>query len=171
METKIFTWLGREFVEIVGEVNAGASVESATGQLFQKFANTLTPLGLSLDNTVRVRVFGRDRQARTDATAARSKILSGDRRAASSSFISQLWFDSAARAGLEILAMRPSIPTAQRKPVDFEPARNYLCYLSYDSVIFYSGFTSSAETLEQQVDEVLMAIASARAVSGALTQD
>jgi enamine deaminase RidA (YjgF/YER057c/UK114 family) len=155
METKLFSWLGREFVEICGEARAGVSVESATAELFQKCANALTPLGLSLDNTVRIRVFGRDRQARTDATLARSKILSGSRRAASSSFISQEWFDSAGSSGLELLALRPLNSAAKRKPVDFEPARNYLRYLEYDSLLFFSGFTSEAATLEQQVGEVL----------------
>lgn len=155
METKIFTWLGREFVEISGEAQAGASVESATAALFEKFADSLSRLGLSLDNTARIRVYGRDRQARTDATLARSKILSGQRRAASSSFISQQWFDSAGSAGLELLALRPSNATARRKPVDFEPARNYLCYLEYDGLLFFSGFTSEAATLTQQIQDVL----------------
>ena len=155
METRLFSWLGREFVEISGEAGAETSVESATAELFQKFANALAPLGLSLDNTVRIRVFGRDRQARTDATAARSKILSGSRRAASSSFISQEWFDSAGSGGLELLALRPLNSAALRKPVDFEPARNYLRYLEYDSLIFFSGFTSEAATLAQQVKDVL----------------
>jgi enamine deaminase RidA (YjgF/YER057c/UK114 family) len=155
METKIFSWLCREFVEISGEAKAGAPVESATAQLFQKFADALSQLGLSLDNTARIRVYGRDRQARTDATLARSKILSGSRRAASSSFISQEWFDSAGSGGVELLALRPSNAAAQRKPVDFEPARNYLCYLEYDALLFFSGFTSEAATLEQQVNDVL----------------
>ena len=155
METKLFSWLGREFVEICGEARAGAPVESATAELFQNFANALTPLGLSLDNTVRIRVFGRDRQARTDATLARSKILSGSRRAASSSFISQEWFDSAGSGGLELLAMRPRNSAALRNPVDFEPPRNYLRYLEFDSMLFFSGFTSDAATLERQVGEVL----------------
>ena len=155
METKIFSWLSREFVEICGEAQAGASVQTAMAELFEKFANALTPLGLSLDNTVRIRIFGRDRQGRTDATLARSKILSGSRRAASSSFISQEWFDSAGASGLELLAMRPSSSSVQRHPVDFEPPRNYLCYLEYDSVLFFSGFTSEAVTLEQQVRDVL----------------
>lgn len=155
METKIFTWLGREFVEISGEAPAGASVESATAALFEKFADALSSLGLSLDNTARIRVYGRDRQARTDATLARAKILSGSRRAASSSFISQEWFDSPGSGGLELLALRPSNSTAQRKPADFEPPRNYLCYLEYDSLLFFSGFTSEAATLAQQIQDVL----------------
>ena len=159
METKIFSWLGREFVEICGEAQGGLPIHSsATAQLFQKFADTLSPLGLSLDNTVRVRVFGRDRQARTDATAVRSMILNGSRRAASSSFISQEWFDSNGAAGLELLVMRPLNSAAARIAVDFEPPRNYLRYLEYDSVLFFSGFTSEAATLERQVGEVLTAL-------------
>ena len=85
METKTFSWLGREFVEISGEAQAGASVESATAELFRIFEAALKTNDLSLENTVRMRVFGRDRQARTDATLARSKILSGSGRAANAS--------------------------------------------------------------------------------------
>ena len=148
METKIFTWLGREFVEVFGEAKAGASVESVTAELFARFDGALKSHGLSLDHTARIRVFGRDRQAR-------AKILSGSRRAASSSFISQPWFDSASSAGLELLALRPLNPPVQRKPVDFEPARNYLCYLEYDGLLFFSGFTSEATTLARQIADVL----------------
>lgn len=155
METKIVHWLGREFIEIVGEAQAGASVESATAELFQRFANALTPLGLSLDNAVRIRVYGRDRQGRTDATMARSKVLSGPRRVASSSFISCDWFDGAGAAGLELWVLRPAAAGAARRPVDFSPARNYLCYLDYDGWLFFSGFTSEATTLAQQVSDVL----------------
>jgi len=133
-------------------------VDAATAKLFQKFTETLSKLGLSLDNAARIRVFGRDKQARTDATMARSKILSANRRAASSSFISQDWFDSSAMAGLEMLALLPRHGTAARVPIDFAPARNYLCYLAVDELLFFSGFTSEAATLEQQVDEVLQTL-------------
>ena len=167
MKTKLFNWLGREFVEIVGEGKPGAPPENATNELFRQFEAELKSHSLSLDNTARIRVWGRDREARTLATAARSKILTGNRRAASSSFISRGWFDSDATAGLELLAMRPAGLGAERRPVDFEPARNYLCYLRYDSVLFYSGFTSDAPTLEEQVPAVLRTLANAFAVSGA----
>ena len=56
---------------------------------------------------------------------------------------------------MELWALRPSNAAAQRKPVDFEPARNYLCYLEYDSLRFFSGFTSEAATLAQQIKDVL----------------
>ena len=167
MKTKLFSWLGREFVEVIGEGKAGAPPDSAANELFQQFEAELKSRGLSLDNTARIRVWGRDKDARTLATAARSKILTGNRKAASSSFISREWFDSDATAGLELLAMRSIGSGAERRPVDFEPARNYLCYLRYDSVLFYSGFTSDAATLEEQVPDILRTLANAFAVSGA----
>jgi enamine deaminase RidA (YjgF/YER057c/UK114 family) len=167
MKTKLFSWLGREFVEVIGEGKAGAPPDSAANELFQQFEAELKSRGLSLDNTARIRVWGRDKDARTLATAARSKILTGNRKAASSSFISREWFDSDATVGLELLAMRSISSGAERRPVDFEPARNYLCYLRYDSVLFYSGFTSDAATLEEQVPDILRTLANAFAVSGA----
>lgn len=166
MKTKYFSWLDRDFIEISAEGRAGVPADLATAELFEKLETELKASGLSLDNTARIRVWGRDKDARTLATAARSKILSGNRKAASSSFISSEWFDSDGTAGLDLLAMRPVIPGAQRRPVDFEPARNYLCYLDYESLLFFSGFTSDAGTLAEQVPDLLRALANAYAGSG-----
>jgi len=166
MQVRLFNWLGREFVEIVGEGQDGLAADIATEQLFQRFATELQSHGLSLEDTVRIRVRGRDKDARMLATAARSKILTGQRKAASSSFISQQWFDSDASAGLELVAMKPMNSGADRRPVEFEPARNYLCYLRYDAVLFFSGFTSDAATLAEQVPDVIRALSNAFAVAG-----
>jgi len=166
METKLFHWLDREFVEIRAEGRAGVAGDTATDELFRKFEYELQLHGLSLDNCVRVRVWGSDKGARTLATAVRSKILTGTKKVASSSFISQQWFDSDAVAGLELLAMKPSTGSIDRRPVEFQPARNYLCYLRYDSLLFFSGFTSEAPTLEEQVPEIIQTLANGFAVSG-----
>lgn len=166
MKVKLFNWLGRDFIEIAAEGKPVLSADIATAQLLEKFDMELHTYGLSLDDTVRIRVWGRDRDARALATAARSKILTGQRKAASSSFISQQWFDSDASAGLELLAMKPMNSGADRRPVEFEPARNYLCYLRYDAVLFFSGFTSDAATLAEQVPDVIRALSNAFAVAG-----
>lgn len=167
MESKLFSWRGREFVEISGAGRSRAGADIAVNELFQKFDTELKVHGLSLDNSARLRVWGRDKDARTVGTAARSKILTGNRRAASSSFISQQWFDSDASAGLELLALKPLDSAASRNAVDFETPRNYLCYLDYDGWLFFSGFTSEAPSLEKQAVEVLATIedALARALS------
>jgi hypothetical protein len=171
MQVRLFSWLDREFVEVAAEGRAGVAADVATDELFRRFDDELRSHGLSLDNSMRVRVWARDKGARTLATAARSRILTGKRKVASSSFISPHWFDSDASAGVELLAMKPSNSSAERRPAEFEPVRNYLCYLRYDSVVFYSGYTSDADTLNDQITQVLKTITGARAISGGLTQD
>ena len=171
MQVRVFRWLDREFVEISAESRFGVAADQGIIELFQRFDDELRLHGLSLNNCVRVRIWGRDKAARTVATAARSKVLTGHSKAASSSFISSQWLDSDAVAGLELLAMKPLHSNAERHPAEFEPARNYLCCLRYDSVAFYSGYTSEANTLSDQVTDVLRTITGARAISGGLTQD
>lgn len=158
MKTKVLSWLNREFIKIVGEGKPGATPDRAAMELFQQFDIELRSHGLSLENTARVRVWGKDREARTLATAVRSQILTGARRAASSSFISDEWFDGTGSAGIELWALRPRALNAQRIPVDFDPPRNYLSYLDYDGWVFFSGYTSEAATLEQQATDVLETI-------------
>ena len=67
---------------------------------------------------------------------------------------------------MELLALRPRDDSALRKPVDFDPARNYLCYLDYDGLLFFSGFTSEAATLEQQATDVIGTIGEALGRAG-----
>ena len=171
MQARLYHWFDRDFVEIAAQGRAGVAAGAVTDELFRRFDHELRSYGLSLDNCVRVRVWGRDQDARTLATATRSKILTEKRKAASSSFISQQWFDSDAVVGLELLAMKPLNSSAERRPAEFEPPRNYLCYLRYDSVVFYSGYMSDADTLNDQVTEVFKTITGARAISGGLSHD
>lgn len=171
MQVRVFRWLDREFVGISAESRFGVAADQGIIELFQRFDDELRLHGLSLNNCVRVRIWGRDKSARTVATAARSKVLTGNSKAASSSFISSQWFDSDGVAGLELLAMKPLHSNPERHPAEFEPARNYLSCLRYDSVVFYSGYTSEANTLSDQVMDVLRSITGARAISGGLTQD
>ena len=74
MQKKIFSWLGGEFIELSGEAPPGTSVEEETVALFRSFELELKTHGLSLENTVRTRLWGRDKEARNLGTGARSKI-------------------------------------------------------------------------------------------------
>jgi enamine deaminase RidA (YjgF/YER057c/UK114 family) len=154
MRKRIFSWLAREFISLSSEARATGSVAEQTDDLFRRFEEALRESNLSLDHTVRTRLWGSDAEARELATGARSKILTGKRKAASSSYISASHFDSGARVALDLLAMRPSVAATDRVAVEFEPARLYISQLRYDSVAFVSGFTSERDRLEDQVTEI-----------------
>jgi enamine deaminase RidA (YjgF/YER057c/UK114 family) len=151
MRKIIFSWLGREFMSLYGEARPSGSIEQQTTDLFQRFEAELRAFNLTLEDTVRTRIFGIDKEARDLATHARAKILTGRRKAASSSYVSASHFDSNARVALDLIAMRPSSSSADREPVDFNPPRLYISWLRYDSIAFVSGFTSEADRLEEQV--------------------
>jgi enamine deaminase RidA (YjgF/YER057c/UK114 family) len=166
VQKRIFSWLGREFVELSAEAPSAAAVKEETTALFQNFGQELKAHGFSLENTVRTRLWGRDKEARNLGTAARSKILAVSAKAASSSYVSPQRFDSDAKVAVDLLAMKPSRADAERRPVEFQPPRNYLCYLRYDSLAFLSGYTSDAETLEDQLPQVINAVAGGLTVAG-----
>ena len=70
------------------------------------------------------------------------------------------------KVAVDMLAMKPSQSDAERRPVEFQPPRNYLCYLRYDSRVFLSGYTSDKETLDDQVPQVISAVAGGLTVAG-----
>jgi enamine deaminase RidA (YjgF/YER057c/UK114 family) len=155
MRKIIFPWLDREFILLSGEARGSGRVEQQTDELFERCEAELRVSKLSLEDTVRTRIFGADKEARELATSARAKILTGKRKAASSSYISASHFDSDSRVALDLFAMRPSRRGAEREAVEFEPARAYISQLRYDSVAFVSGYTSELDRLEDQVPAVL----------------
>ena len=159
MRKRIFTWLGKEFIELSGEAKAAANATIEAQELFQRFDQELKAHGLSLDNTVRSRLWGRDRQSRDLGSTERVKILSGKARSASSSYIAPGHFDSSAKVALDLLAMRPSQTSAAKRIVEYDPAIVPIRFLVYDSVVVLSGVTTVLPTLAEQFDNILPRIA------------
>ena len=159
MRKRIFTWLGKEFIELSGEAKAAANATLEAQELFQRFDQELQAHGLSLENTVRSRLWGRDRQSRDLGSTERVKILSGKARSASSSYIAPGHFDSGAKVALDLLAMRPSQTSAAKRIVEYEPAIVPIRFLVYDSVVVLSGVTTVLPTLAEQFDNIFPRIA------------
>src|SRR5213594_1827019 len=155
MTKRIFSWLGREFVELSSEAGSGATATEEAREIFRRFDEELRAIGLSLDHTVRTRLWGRDRGSRDLASAERVRILSGKARLVSSSYIAPVHFDSDARVALDLLAMRPSQAGADKVLREYEPPIVPLRYLIYDSVVFLSGVTAVLPTLEDQLADIL----------------
>jgi len=154
MRKRIFTWLGKEFIELSGEAKAAANATIEAQELFQRIDQELKAHGLSLDNTVRSRLWGRDRQSRDLGSTERVKILSGKARSASSSYIAPGHFDSGAKVALDLIAMRPAQTSAAKRIVEYEPAIVPIRFLVYDSVVVLSGVTTVLPTLAEQFDNI-----------------
>ncbi len=167
MRKKIFLRHEREFTALSGEGQPGKKVGEETQDLFRRADKELKELSLSLENTVRIRIWGKDGEARNQATAERSRILTERTKASSSSYICPGYFDSSANVALDLIAMRPANPNLDRRPVDFDPPRNYLRYLIYDSFLFLSGFTSAGSNLDNQLVQILSEIEVSLADGGA----
>lgn len=155
MRKRIFSWLGKEFVELTGEAKSATTATEEAKELFQRFDRELQNHGLSLANTVRSRLWGRDRESRDQGSNERVKALSGKARSASSSYIAPTHFDSNAMVAMDILAMRPSRPDAEKLLREYNPPIVPLRYLTYDSVVVLSGVTTVLATLDEQLDNIL----------------
>ena len=166
MRARVFTWLGKEFVELSGEAEPALSATIEARQLFERFDRELESHSLSLSNTVRSRLWGRDRASRDLGSVERVKILSGRSRSASSSYIAPGHFDSPAKVGLDLLAMRPSAPSAEKWVVEYIPPIAPIRFLVYDSVVVLSGVTTVLPTLAEQFDNIFPRITGSLADAG-----
>jgi len=151
MKKKIIQWLGREFVDLTCEGEIGATVAEETADLFRRFDKELREMGLFLDHTVRTRLWGRDRESREQAADVRFRILSGQSRSASSSYVAPDHFESEARIAIDLLAMRPSHPSLEKVVKEYDPPKIPIRYLTYDSIVFLSGVTAVKPTLSDQM--------------------
>jgi enamine deaminase RidA (YjgF/YER057c/UK114 family) len=155
MRKRIFSWLARDFVELSAEAKPRSSAAVEARELFNGFDQELKAQGMSLDNTVRSRLWGRDRESRDLGSDERVKILSGKARSASSSYIAPAHFDSEAKVAVDLLAMKPSRADMQKRIVEYDPPIVPIRFLVYDSVVVLSGVTTVLPTLEEQLDNIL----------------
>lgn len=166
MRKKIFSWLGREFIEISGEAKPAANATIEGQELFNRFNQELKSHGLSLDHTVRSRLWGRDPESRDLGSNERVKILSGKARSASSSYIAPGHFDSAAKVAIDLLAMRPTEPNSAKRIVEYDPPIVPIRFLVYDSIVVLSGVTTVLPTLEEQLNNIIPRITGSLADAG-----
>ena len=166
MRKKIFTWLGKEFIELSGEAKPAADATLEAREIFQRFDQELRGHGLSLEHTVRSRLWGRDRQSRDLGSTERVKALSGKARSASSSYIAPAHFDSTGRVAVDLIALRPSLSNAQKHIVEYDPPIVPIRFLVYGSVVVLSGVTTVLPTLAEQFDNIFPRIAGSLADAG-----
>ncbi len=166
MRKKLFLWLGREFITLSCEGKEGMTATDQSREILRSLDEELRGMGLSLENTVRTRLWGRDGQSRTIGSDERVRVLSGKARSASSSYIAPGHFDSNAHVALDLLAMRPSRQGLEKTLVEYDPPITPLRYLVYDSLAFLSGVTAVLPTLGDQMSDILPRISSSLTNAG-----
>lgn len=155
MRKRIFDWHGREFIDLSAEAQPAESATVEARQLFERFDAELRSHGWSLANTVRSRLWGRDRQSRDLGSNERVKALSGSARSASSSYIAPGHFDSAAKVAVDLIAMRPSQAAMVKHVVEYDPPIVPIRFLVYDNFVVLSGVTTVLPTLAGQFDNII----------------
>ena len=155
MRVTMFPWLGREFVSLFCEGNAQGTVIEETRAMYHRLDVELRALGLSLDNTVRTRLWARDRESRDLGGGERVKILSGKARSASSSYIAPDFFTSDARVATDLMALKPQRHEAEKTLKEYDPPVIPLRYLIYDSLVILSGVTAVLPSLSDQMADIL----------------
>jgi len=144
MRLKIFPWLGREFVSLAWEGSGRGTVERETRELFSLFSDRLRGLGLTLDHTVRTRMWVRDMECWHAGVHERVRILKGSARSVSSSHVRPERLGSTARISMDLLAMRP--PADKKEFKEYEPPTIVLRWLKWGGILFLSGVTDMTHT-------------------------
>jgi enamine deaminase RidA (YjgF/YER057c/UK114 family) len=141
------------------------SVTGETAAIFARFDERLRAQGLSLDNTVRTRLWARDMPCWENGVKERARILAGSARSVSSSHIRPDRFASTGRIAVDLLAMRPNAGQAKHT-VEYDPAGIVLRYLDWEGVVFLSGVTVVLPTFDAQLTTIVGRIGETLAHAG-----
>ena len=156
MKLTVTDWHNHEITFLNAEGDPGiVDTADQTRDVFRRLNETLRDQDLSLEDTIRTRLWARDRPIRDLSSKVRVELLTGGARSASSSFIAPSYFESEASVAIELWAMRPASSNSQKKLVEYEPAIVPLRYLERDGLIVLSGMTSVLPGLRDQVQEIL----------------
>lgn len=146
MRLKIFPWLGQEFVHLSWEGNGEGTVEDETQELFVRFARHLKPFGLTLDHTVRSRMWAKDMETWTAGVHERVRILKGPARSVSSSHVWPGRLSGKARISVDMMAMSPPKDGSQKVLQEYEPQTIVLRRMNWGGLLFLSGVTDMTHT-------------------------
>jgi len=166
MRTTVFRSNGHEFVSLTGEAPAANTAGEEMTALVAQMEASLKEQGLSLADTMRTRLWARDRASRDEASKVRRQTFDGPLRSVSSSFIMSDIFASEARVAMDLLAMHPAHPGTPKQLREYVPPIVPLRYLTLDDVVFLSGVTAVLPTLEDQVFDITRRIGESLADAG-----
>ena len=152
MRTTLYAAFRHEFIAVSGESRPDLPPDEAARDLFARVTTELHVHGFSLDDTVRTRLWGRDRAARDSGSGVRLQVLSGKARSASSSYISPHHFDAAGAVAVDLWAIRGG---TQKTVKEYDPPIVPPRYVTTGGLVFLSGVTWDTGTLDEQLATIL----------------
>lgn len=155
MKSTVVRALGHRFVHLSEESSPDLLADAAMREVLEHCERELAIYGLTLDNTVRTRLWARNAIDREVASAERWRILSGAARSASSSYIAPGHFQTWAKAAIDLVAIDPVRKNARKVAVEYEPPIVPVRYIVYDGMVFLSGVTVVVPTLDVAVKETM----------------
>ncbi len=170
---RLFNWQGERFAYLGLEGEPGVPLARQSSDLFVRAGRELATLDLSmLRNTVRTRIFGRTREARTAGSAARTQALIGRSRAAGSSYVSVPHFFTAADVGLDLIAMASPSGNPVRHVTEHEPPQSFIRHLVWGPMVFLAGMTCETQPdLPAQCADILPRAATLLSEAGCLWEN
>src|SRR5262249_39369883 len=167
MRLKCFSWLGQEFVSLSWEGNGEGTIAEEAAELFGSFRDWLSRFQMTLDNTVRTRMFVRDIDTWRVATVERANILSGQARSVSSSHVRPERLGAKPRIGVGLLSMRRPASAEHKVLKEYEPQTVVLRRMTWSNVVFLSGVTDMTNpTLDQQFPVIIARLTDTLADAG-----
>jgi enamine deaminase RidA (YjgF/YER057c/UK114 family) len=162
---------GRELTwfTATGEPRDGSSVEDETSRALAAAMAAIDATGLSADAIVRSRVRATTSEDRISASGVRHAVLSGPRRAASSSFVDVQGVPAGRRVAVDLAVLATPDPVS-KDVAEREPPVASCSWVEVDGLSFMTGLTHAASSLTDQVEGIVAAFHRVLARTG-LTQE
>jgi hypothetical protein len=160
------TVAGRRLLWVTASAPAGddPSAEVEAARAFEIAMVRVAAAGLSSHAIVRSRVRGLTPEARVAASGVRHSVVSGDRRAASSSFVDRLASPSGRQVSVELAVLDG--PTGSKVVEERDPPVQACLWVNLEGLLFLSGLTYAAADLDTQLDGIFAALRSSLDRSG-----
>jgi hypothetical protein len=135
---------------VIAEVTAGTP--AALERLFEVAAEALQGRGLALADVVRARMFASTREVRDAASVVRFRWLRGPARCATSSYLLPARFPTGEGASIELLALAGA--SGAKVVGEYEPLQGPCRFVATRGRVFFSGLTSTHQTLARQLEHI-----------------
>jgi len=171
MRVETIRWLDLELLSISGEAMVSGDPEAEAEALFSEFSQVMESYGLSLENTIRSRIWAADAEARTACSEVRSRTLKGTARAATSSYIAPAHLTEGNRVAMDLIAI--FAPTNEAKVViEQNPLKGVINWLTVGSLLVLPGMScNDGGSFGSQADDILGRITTSLTNAGSRWSD